>query len=279
MERKIFEGHADHHEPFLTNTEILPFLRNFVDNSTLDREIITEYSYEGHAPHETTVYCLKYAPKGKGQEIPYRALIVSIKELGKNELITFYPYLEGITTMVKVVEVLEWKDKLQATVKAQYEMNSSRFDFYFFATDYFANKDKYREGNEIEIGLAASGNVKIAPTGFDYEGQMAIAFLRMMGKNPTYDQNGNVEPVHISLENLVAFLPTNSEMPDTAEFQSLVTKIDEKYEAMGKPIRTGEIILDQDTEIKALIYFNSNCNPKEGEGITGNIWLSGHLKA
>lgn len=279
MKEKIFEGHGNHHEPFLGEEEIMPFLSEFVENSMLDMQVKTEYSEEGQPPYETTVYCLKTVPKGEKQEIPYVALIVANKENNRNQLITFYPYLEGIRTTVEILEVLEWSDKVEATIKAVYERNSSQFEFYFFATDYFANKDKYKKGNRIEIGLAASGTVKIASKGFDYEGQAAIDFLRKMGQEPTFDKNGNVEPVHISLEKLVAVFPSSKELPDMVEFQAPVTEIKQEYEAMGKPIRTGEITLNQDTGLKALIYFNSDCNPVEGEGITGVIWLSGHLKA
>lgn len=277
MKEKIFQGHGDHQEPFLADEEIMPFLKNFVENSNLELQTDTEYSSESNASYVTTVYSLKTAQKGKEKEIPYRALIVNNKEEGRNQLITFYPCLEGISVIVEVLEVIEWDDKLQATIKARYETNSGSFDFYFFATDYLANKDKYKEGNRLMIGLAASGNVKIASKGFDFEGQKAIDFLRKMGKEPTYDKNGNVESVHISLEKLVAFIPVKEDMPDMVEFQSPVTHLEQEYEAMGKPIRTGDITLNQNTGIKAKLYFNSSCNPVEGEGITGCIWLSAHL--
>ena len=278
MKKKLFEGHGDHQEPFLTESEIGPFLHDFVENSKLEQQVETEFSDEGQPPYVTTVYCLKSAQKGEKQEIPYRALVVNKKDEGRNLMVTFYPCLEGIATTVEVLEVLEWGDKLQATIRALVERDPDQFEFYFFATDYFANKDRYRVGTRIKISLAASGNVKIASKGFDFEGQQAIDFLAKTGRRPTYDKDGNVEPVHFSLDKLVAFLPTMEDLPDMAEFQSPVTNLALRYESMGKPIRTGEITLNQKTETKALLYFNESCNPEEREGISGFIWLSGHLK-
>ena len=277
------ESHARHMDPFIKSEEIFKseeeatqFISEFMRNGQITTDVITEFSYNDNPPYVTKIGGVTSTNLSFPRP-PFLALVAACKETQSYEFITIYPYLEGLPAKVKVLKVVEWSEKLEATVKARFQNGSNTFDFWFFAADYFANKDQYKIGNEIEISLAASGNVEAAPKGFEYRGQQAVNFLKNMGREPIYDDNGNVEPVYIGMSNLVAFMPDDDQFPDMAAFQSPVSCIREWGEFMGNPVRTGIITLDSDTELKVSIYFNGDCSPEKGEGIRGVIWLSGHL--
>ena len=129
--------------------------------------------------------------------------------------------LPGRAIVVQILDILEWSNKLEATIKCKYEYDGEEFIFHFFATDYFAYKPIYKVGNRIEIALAASsGNAKVASKGFSFEGQKHLISFQKWAKEPEYDENGNVKPVKFSTEKLVAFLVHDEKCPDEAEFQS-----------------------------------------------------------
>lgn len=277
----LYQTHGDHHAPFLDDDELLPYLKTSLNKkSTLCHKVITNVNLDEDTDFDTTVCSLKIGDPNIDKAF-YLALL-AVDRAGKtNQFVSAYPYLQGKPTLVKILDILEWDNRIEATIKCVYENDGEEFEFHFFATDYFANKHLYQIGNTIEIALAASsGNARVASKGFKFEGQKAIDFLYKMGKKPTYDENGEVEPVNFSTEKLVAFLVHDKKCPDEAEFQSPT-----EYSPYGdhicfdarKPIRTRLITINNSTELKIPLYFSADFEIHSGDPLCGTLWLTGRL--
>lgn len=280
---ELSQVHGDHHAPFLTDNELHEFIGTMLQKSLFSIGTTTEIVLDEDRPATAPVASLLYEEDIDADTIKYMALVAYDKEREVNEFVTAYPYLEGKAIKVKILDVIEWDNKIEATIKCRFEHDYAEpdeyFDFYFFATDYFFNKNMYERGAELEIGISATcGKAEIASKGFTFEGQKAIDFLAKIGKEPTYDEKGDVEPVKFSTEKLVTFLPLNDKFPDTAEFQSPAYNINERhYEFYGKTINICDITINKETGLQVPLYFNSDCEPAEEEGIHGILWLSGRI--
>ena len=274
---ELYQTHGDHHAPFVGDEELRSFLSEMMKDSTVCLTTDTDVSFDKGVESLTRVASLKYIGDRDIDDMGYLALIAYNPAEETNEFISCYPYLQGKSILVEVVDVLEWDNQIEATIKCKYSANDEDFVFHFFATDYYFNKEQYKIGAKLNIGLAASSsNVKEASHGFKFEGQKAVDFLAKIGKEPSYDENGEIEPVNFSTENLIAFIPHDSKCPDMAEFQSPTREF--KYDSFwGNSVNTCLIKLNTDTGIEVPLYFNDDFEPKNGEPITGWLWLTGRL--
>lgn len=277
-EISLYQTHGDHHAPFLTDKELLHFLRSEVSTGIPKHRIDTDVRLDNDRDIATTVFSVEL---GKDSDvIKYLCLLAYDPQDNKNLLMSAYPYLPGKPTTVKILDVLEWDNRIEATVKCRYtNEEGDECDFHFFATDYYFNKELYSLGNEVEIALAASsGNAHVPSKGFSFEGQKAVDFLAKLGKEPTFDENGNVEPVNFSTEKLIAFLPHDEKCPDEAEFQSPTknTLISKYYFNDTTPIQSCLICLNADSQLWIPLFHN-DINHVVGNPIAGNLWISGRM--
>lgn len=274
---ELYETHGDHHSPFVNDEDLPGFIKEMMENSTICLKLDTEVKFDDNAPVKTKVASLKFMCDADIDDIAYLALVAYNPFNNTNVFVSCYPYLKGKPIKVEIVDILEWDNKLEATIKCCYSHDDEEFYFHFFATDYYFNKEYYKIGAKIEIALAAStGNAKEASKGFTFEGQRAIEFLAKIGKEPTYNDKGELEPVRFSTENLVAYLPNDDKCPDMAEFQSPTRDLfyDSFY---NNSINRCLIRLHNDPDLEAPLYFNDGFEPKKGEPIMGCLWLSGRL--
>ena len=272
----LYQTHGDHHNPFVDDTVLSYFLNATIRASKLIYQRNDLISLTEEREQETRVAQLIY---GNGQEIQYTYLCAFDQEQEENVLISAYPYLHGKSIHVTILEIIEWDNRVEANIKCLYKTNDEEFIFCFFATDYFINKELYRKGETIEIGLAASsGNISFASRGFSFEGKKAEDFLAKIGQQPTYDKEGNIEPVNFSTEKLIAFLPHDDKCPDTAEFQSpAYSSHSDTLTFDNKKINVRNIKINERTGLEIPLYFNSDLIPKNEDPITGVIWLSGRM--
>lgn len=278
-EVKLFQTHGDHHAPFLGDNELLPFLRKEIQIGKVFHRLDSTVQFDENKEFETTVFSLELG--SEYPDIKYLTLCAYDSVDKSNSLISAYPYIPGKPTTVNILDVFEWDNKLEATIKCRYRDDESgeEFDFCFFATDYYINKDLYRLGEDIEIALAASsGDAKEPSKCFSFEGQEAIDFLAKIGNEVNYDKNGNVEPVKFSTENLIAFLPHDERCPEEAEFQS-----PSKYAGKGlyyfnndTRIQCCMICINADSQLWIPLFHN-DFNHQVGEPISGHLWLSGRM--
>lgn len=277
VKHELYQTHGDHHAPFVNDEDLHGFLKEMMEDSSICLKLDTEVKFDENNPIQTRTVSLKYIGNEDIDDIAYLALVAYNPIDHTNVFISCYPYLKGVPVKVEIIDILEWDNKLEATIQCRYSVDDEDFDFHFFATDYYFNKDYYKIGAKVEISLAAtSGNVKEASKGFTFEGQQAIDFLAKMGEKPTYNEHGEVEPLRFSTENLVAFLPHDERCPDMAEFQSPTW--DFFYDTFyGNDVNRCIIKLHNDPNIEVPLYFNDGFEPKNGEPITGWVWLSGRL--
>ena len=276
MKQELYQNHGDHIEAIMPAEDFLKeHLQKVISESKVCRKVRTEVSIEELKSERTDVCSLMYG------EPPMRMLtLLAYSPKGQvNQFVSIYPVLSGKTIRVRIDRVLEWDNQLEATI----ECSVGGFEFAFFAVDYYENKKAYSEGDEISLELSALGcKVKEALRGFSFEGKQAIDWLAKMGKTPTFDKDGNVEPIQFNTEKLVTFMNYDSKCPDEAEFQSPVEEILES-ELMGIRFYRVSITLhkgEDDKEIKIPLYFRKNMFPaiKDNNPVSGWLWVIGHIK-
>lgn len=274
---ELYGTHGDHHAPFVDDDDLTSFIKEMVEHSKLCLKLDTEATFDNNKPVITRVAALKYMGDEEFDDSAYLAIIAYSPTEQTNVFVSCYPYLKGVSIFVEILDVLVWDNNLEATIKCRYKVQDDEFIFHFFATDYFFNREHYKIGIKLHISLvASSGNVKEASKGFTFEGQQAIDFLAKMGKEPTYDENGEIEPVKFSTEQLVAFLPHDSKCPDMAEFQSPIKDL--VYDSFyNNSVNRCVIKLNNDTSLEVPLYFNDDITPRNGDPVCGWLWLSGRL--
>ena len=273
---EIFQGHGNHIDCIMPAGEFINNrLRPILDKSKWLRNKLTEVTTEDMYEEETEVNSLVYGDS----DIKVLSLVALDKENEKNMFMSTYPITKGNSYDVVVDKVIEWDNQIEATVYC----SIGEFEFAFFAADYYCNKDLYVVGNEITVDLSALGlNVEEGQRGFQFEGQRAIDWLAKIGKEPTYDKYGNVEPIKFSMENLVAFFNKNPKWPDEAEFQSPVEDLNSLSIMDIDFFKTNVKICRRETEDGELVvsiplYFRKEFFPtvQNGDPIRGWLWISG----
>lgn len=277
---ELYQTHGNHHAPLLDDDELLPYLTTSLKKKpSFSYKVVTNVNLDEDTDFDTTVCSFKIGDPNIDKAF-YIALLAENREGKTNQFVSAYPYLEGKPTLVKILDILEWDNRIEATIKCVYEFDGEGFEFHFFATDYFANKNLYRIGNTIEIALAASsGDARVASKGIKFDGQKAIDFLSKLGVIPTYDENGEVMPVNLSTEKLIAFFVHDKKCPEEAEFQSPTEYYHDDFCFFNynRPIRKRLITIDNNTQLKVPLYFRADFDIKDGDSLTGILWLSGRL--
>lgn len=275
----LYQTHGDHHAPFVEDGELHVFLKDVMEKSLLYVSLDSDVAFDDLKTN-TRVASLRYSADNFAPDVAYLALIAYNPAEEVNEFVSCYPYLKGRTIEVEIIDIFEWSNEIEATIKCKYCFNDdddNEFVFHFFATDYYLNKGRYRIGEKLWIALAASsGNAQEASKGFSFEGQKAIDFLSKIGKEPTFDKNGVVEPINFSTAQLVAFLPQDDKSPDMAEFQSPIDNI--RHEGFyHNQINVCTIKLHNDPDLEVPLYFNGGLKLQNGEPVMGWLWLTGRI--
>lgn len=276
---ELYQIHGDHIDGIMNSAEFVTKLTAIIERSTLYTKAETEVVLEDK-PYKANVFSLVY---GSG---PMRmlALIVPSEDNKTNQFVSTYPMLEGKKVGVAIQKVVEWDNKIEATVYCSY----GGFEFAFFATDYFMNKQKYVAGNVLDVELAALGmKVEEARRSFSFEGQQAIDWLTKNGQKPEYDSEGNVLPVEFNLESLVAYFNLDKKAPDEAEFQSpcgairTACLLDVDFFCTDITVHRA----DDESEVSLSdlivpLYFRQDFFPKvkEGDPVSGWLWLTGRVR-
>lgn len=275
---KIFENHGDHNSAILPVEDFIRLLPQMLQTAKPLKAVEADVKLEDKPQKPTQVISLTYT-SGDGN---FLILCAGNKEKKTMEFVSVYPYLEGDRATARVSNVHEWENGIEATVECEFE-DETRLSF--FAGDYYANKERYKIGHELEFNLFALAYMaEEAPEGFSFEGQQALDFLTKMGNEPIYDADGNVEPIHFSTKKLVAFLPKDESVPDEAEFQSPLFDI--------KPLKildvdmwradillSGEYDEDEPQGLAIPLYFKKSFCPdaQNGTPLRGYLWLCGRL--
>lgn len=277
-EDELYMNHGDHLDAIMPATVLVKdYLVDIINKSALWKRTRTQVTTEDMYEEKTDVFSLAL---GAGSMKMLTTLAYNKKE-NNNTFISIYPVCKGVPVVVRIDKVIEWDNQLEATICC----STGEIEFSFFAVDYYCNKCKYVVGQSLTIDLAALAmKAREAQRSFSFVGQQAIDWLAKLGRTPTYDEKGNVEPVRFGLENLVAFINKDSKCPDEAEFQSPAGPIG-TASLLGIDFFKAMITIGRrDTEagkqeVSVPLYFRQEFFPhiKENDPVSGWLWLTGSI--
>lgn len=275
---ELYMDHGDHLEAIMpTDLLIKNHFGDIFKESYVWKKTRTMVTTEDLYEVRTRVFSLAFGE----DDIKLLTTIAHDKKNKTNIFMSMYPVCKGVSVEVRIDKVMEWDNQIEATICCSVE----EIKFAFFAVDYYCNKRKYVVGQTMAIDLAALAmKVKEAKRGFSFEGQRDCDWLAKLGQSPTYDENGNVEPVRFSIEKLVAFLNTDTKCPDEAEFQSPVGAI-EKISILGIDFFKTMIMIGRrnteygELEVTIPLYFRQDFFPtvKADDPVSGWLWVTGSI--
>ena len=212
-----------------------------------------------------------------GGDMGMVALMLNNQKAKRVDFVCTYPFHKGIPHKLKIKKVAEWDSQVEAVVYAETE----EMPIAFFATDYYANKYKYVPGAELDIELAASAyNIVEGESETVLDAETSAGMRQDMGIDPEYDENGNVLPMILCNDELVAYLPHNEEYPDEAEFASPIKSV-EQVSLFGIDFIKAKIsICHEPEETYVPLYFKKEFLPnvKKGTLVRGFLWMQGKIK-
>lgn len=265
--RKYFEDHGDHirtvMEPEAFVKEVLPSVSNWLPCA------------EAKAPITGKPKTNMLALCDRNTDVSFWGLIACSPK--QNRFVSAYPVAKGNIVEATVTDVYEWKNGYEAYVWVEV---CDEFEFAFFATDYFCNKEKYQKGVRLSLMVAAMG-VEIMPGHEDItlEPEEAMKFYEHMEDGPSLDENGNIVPLVMSCSEFVGLLPALDDCPDVMQFHSPVRSI-ETLNLYGKEfIKVGIVISHEPNDVEVPLYFDKElCTDIVGkETIMGALWIQGRV--
>jgi len=276
---ELYQNHGDHIDAIMPTSEFMQnHLRPIISESKVWKKVCTEVTADDMVNQRTDVASLKFGEN----EMSMLTLLAYSPKSQTNLFMSIYPMLEGNVIRAKIEEVLEWDNQVEATIVCSIR----NFEFAFFATDYYANKGTYNVGDTLSFELSALAcKLEEAQRGFSFEGQQAIDWLAKIGQQPTYNENGEVEPVRFSLEKLVTYLNHDSKCPDEGEFQSPVTNL-KSTSLLNIDFYKGDIFLHREEDesesggnLVLPLYFRKDFFPnvKESDPVRGWLWVIGQI--
>ncbi|MDR1896485.1 MAG: hypothetical protein LBR10_06820 [Prevotellaceae bacterium] len=269
------QGHGNHWE-CLGNLDdalkkILP--KVVQQGDTVEKAEVMTDCFENEKPEKHTVFSISI-----NAELSAIALIVNNQKKQTNDIVSAYPFVQNKNQIrLKIMEIREWDNLIEGIIVGETE---DEHTLSFFDTKYFKNKELYQIGRTYPFSFSALGyNVEyLKDKNFSFAGQQAVDWLAKIGRKPTYDSNGKVEPVVFDLSNLVSFLPQN-EYPDDAEFQSPVFAV-EIVSAFDTQFYKLKIQIYRDPDVFIDLYAKTTFfdrKPDTNDSVRGIIWLQGYL--
>jgi len=271
------QGHGNHWECLVSLDDLTKtHLTNLVQNGMLeDKEEVNAIFFEDGIQSTETLFSISL-----DNDLSALALIVTNRDKTANEFVSGYPFVRvGEKLQLKITEIKEWNNKYEAVIVAETKDEQT---ISFFDTKYYKNKEKYKIGNYYTFIVSALGyNIEILKDkSFSFEGQKAVDWLAKIGKEPTLDNEGQIEPVVFDLSNLVSYLPRHDDFPDDAEFQSPISSV-EKVSAFQTDFYKFKIQLIRDPDVFVDLYAKESFferKPTNEDSLRGVIWLQGYLE-
>lgn len=260
-------GHGNHWECLLSLNDLPKQLNNLLQNGKLeDKEVFFD--------SEIQIFSFSL-----DSDLSALALIAAKRDKTSNVLVSAYPFVRnGEKLSLKIIKINEWSNKYEATIvtKTKDEQIIS-----FFDTKYYKNKEKYKIGDYYTFSVSALGyNVEILKNkSLTLNGQQAADWLTKTGETPTYDNNGNIEPVAFDLSKLVLYLPQQDDFPDDAEFQSPINRV-EKISAFQTDFYKFKIQIFRDSDVFLDLYAQEcffEKKPTNYDSLRGVMWIQGYM--
>ena len=269
---ECYQGHGDHIDTIMNPEEFLAKQLPDVGKWTFFDTAHTQITHNEYDDEVGDLLVVK-----TGGDMGMVALLLNNQVSKRIDFVCTYPFHKGIPHKLKIKKVAEWDSQVEAVVYAETE----EMPIAFYATDYYANKDKYIPGAELDIELAASGyKVVEGEEKTVLDAETSARMRQDMGIEPEYDENGNILPMELYNNELVAYLPHNEEFPDDAEFASTVKSV-EQVSLFGIDFIKAVIsICHEPEETYVPLYFKKEYLPETMAGtlLRGFLWMQGKIK-
>ena len=268
---ECYQGHGDHIDTIMDPDEFLEKHLPEVGTWTFFDTAHTNITHNEYHNDEGDLLVVK-----TGGDMGMIALMLNNAKAKRIDFVCTYPFHKGIPHKLNIKKVAEWDSQVEAVVYAETE----EMPIAFYATDYYTNKNKYVPGAVLNIELAGSAYKIVegeSETVLDAETSARVR--SDMGIEPEYDKDGNVLPMILNNEKLVAYLPHNEEFPDDAEFASSIKSV-EQVSLFGIDFIKAEIsICHEPEETYVPLYFKKEYlpNAKKGTLVRGFLWMQGKI--
>ena len=269
---ECYQGHGGHIQTIIEPEEFLENHLPEVGTWTFFDTAHVNISHDEYDDDEGDLLVVK-----TGGDMGMVALLLNNEKVGRLDFVCTYPFHKGIPHKLKIKKVAEWDSQVEAVVYAETE----EMNIAFYATDYYTNKAKYLPGEELEIELAASGyKVVEGEEKTVLDAETSAKMRNDMGIEPEYDDEGNVLPMELYHNELVAYLSHNEEFPDDAEFASPIKSV-EQVSLFGIDFIKAVIsICHEPEETYVPLYFKKEYLPNAQKGtlVRGFLWMQGKIK-
>ena len=268
---ECYQGHGDHIDTIMDPDEFLEKHLPEVGTWTFFDTAHTNITHNEYHNDEGDLLVVK-----TGGDMGMIALMLNNAKAKRIDFVCTYPFHKGIPHKLNIKKVAEWDSQVEAVVYAETE----EMPIAFYATDYYTNKNKYVPGAVLNIELAGSAYKIVegeSETVLDAETSARVR--SDMGIEPEYDKDGNVLPMILNNEKLVAYLPHNEEFPDDAEFASSIKSV-EQVSLFGIDFIKAEIsICHEPEETYVPLYFKKEYLPdaRKGTLVRGFLWMQGKI--
>ena len=268
---ECYQGHGDHIDTIMDPDEFLEKHLPEVGTWTFFDTAHTNITHNEYHNDEGDLLVVK-----TGGDMGMIALMLNNAKAKRIDFVCTYPFHKGIPHKLNIKKVAEWDSQVEAVVYAETE----EMPIAFYATDYYTNKNKYVPGAVLNIELAGSAyKIVEGESETVLDAETSARMRSDMGIEPEYDKDGNVLPMILNNEKLVAYLPHNEEFPDDAEFASSIKSV-EQVSLFGIDFIKAEIsICHEPEETYVPLYFKKEYlpNAKKGTLVRGFLWMQGKI--
>lgn len=269
---ECYQGHGDHIDTIMDPEEFLTKYLPDIGKWTFYDTAHTKITHNEYDDEKGDLLVVK-----TGGDMGMIALMLNNEKAKRIDFVCTYPFHKGIPHKLKIKKVAEWDSQVEAVVYAETEgMNIS-----FYATDYYANKSRYVPGAELNIELAASAyKIMEGESKTVLDAETSAKMRSDMRIEPEYDKDGNILPMILCNDELVAYLPHNEEFPDDAEFASPIKSV-EQVSLFGIDFIKAVIsICHEPEETYVPLYFKKEYlpNAKKGTLVRGFLWMQGKIR-
>lgn len=268
---ECYQGHGDHIDTIMDPDEFLEKHLPEVGTWTFFDTAHTNITHNEYHNDEGDLLVVK-----TGGDMGMIALMLNNAKAKRIDFVCTYPFHKGIPHKLNIKKVAEWDSQVEAVVYAETE----EMPIAFYATDYYTNKNKYVPGAVLNIELAGSAyKIVEGESETVLDAETSARMRSDMGIEAEYDKDGNVLPMILNNEKLVAYLPHNEEFPDDAEFASSIKSV-EQVSLFGIDFIKAEIsICHEPEETYVPLYFKKEYlpNAKKGTLVRGFLWMQGKI--
>lgn len=287
-ERETFDvnqGHGDHIDCLNGYANSAQFLSEWLPRAIKEGSLVmaTKAPVPCSLGDEIPAVTHFFMVGDKDGPVRFAALIAAVDEKQSNDVISAYPECDGNEVEVKIVEIHEWANGVEATIDGTVLGDCER-RIAFFDTRYAFRKGSYEIGKTYRFRLAAFAySVDVVPEKereFRLEGEAAAERRKVFGEEPKFEPDGSISPLVFRMDKMVAYFSESEAYPDDAEFQSPVFKRVESCKRFGTDFYRLEIaIAREERDITVPLIAKKSLlgtRPKKGDPVRGHLWLQGY---